>query len=56
MSKIDKAKSKVKVISHVRQLEGKTQAVCVSVDSKTDEKILNYNAPKDDIGKNILKK
>ena len=33
-SKIDRAKSKLKVISEVRQLEGKTQAICVGVDSK----------------------
>ena len=31
-SKIDRAKSKVKVISEVRQLEGKTQAICVDVE------------------------
>ena len=41
-SKIDRAKSKVKVISEVRQLEGKTQAICVGVDSKIDEKTLDY--------------
>ena len=53
--KIDRAKSKVKVISQVRQLKGKTQAICVGVDSKIDEKTLNYKATEDDIG-NILKK
>ena len=41
-SKIDRAKSEVKVISEVRQLEGKTQAICVGVDSKIDEKTLDY--------------
>ena len=41
-SKIDRAKSKVKVISEVRQLEGKTQAICVGVDSKIGEKTLDY--------------
>ena len=30
------------VISEVRQLEGKTQAICVGVDSKIDEKTLDY--------------
>ena len=41
-SKIDRAKSKVKVISEVRQREGKTPAICVGVDSKIDEKTLDY--------------
>ena len=41
-SKIDRAKSKVKVISEVRQLEGKALAICVGVDSKIDEKTLDY--------------
>ena len=41
-SKIDRAKSKVKVIREVRQLEGKTQATCVGVDNKIDEKTLDY--------------
>ena len=41
-SKIDRAKSKVKVITEVRQLKGKTQAICVGVDSKIDEKTLDY--------------
>ena len=41
-SKIDRAKSKVKVISEVRQREGKTQAICVDVDSKINEKTLDY--------------
>ena len=53
MSKIDRAKSKVKGISQVRQREGKTQAICVGIDSKIDEKTFNYKATKDDIGKNI---
>ena len=52
-SNIDSAKSKVKVISEVRQLEGKTPASCVGVDSKIDEKTLNYKAAEDDIGNNI---
>ena len=51
-SKIDIAKSKIKVISGVRQLIGKTQAICVGVDSK----IMDYNATEDEIGNNILKK
>ena len=55
-SKIDVVKSKVKVISGVRQLIGKTQAICVGVDSKTDEETLDYKATEDDIGNNILKK
>ena len=38
-SKTDRAKSKVKVISEVRQLEGKTQAICVGVECKIDEKL-----------------
>ena len=54
-SKIDRAKSKLKVISEV-QLEGKTMAICVGVDSKIDEKTLDYKATEDDIGNNILKK
>ena len=41
-SKIDKTKSKVKVISKERQRERKTQAICVGVDSKIDEKTLYY--------------
>ena len=49
-SKIDIARSKVKVISGVRQLKGKTQAICVGVDSKIDEKTLNYKATEADIG------
>ena len=52
-SKLDIAKSKGKVISGVRQLKGKTQAICVAVDSKIDEKTLDYKATKDDIGNNI---
>ena len=55
-SKTDRAKSKVKVISKVRQLEGKTQSICVGVDSKIDEKTLDYKATEDDIGNNIKKK
>ena len=55
-SKIDIAKSKGKVISGVRQLIGKTQAICVGVDSKTDEETLDYKATEDDIENNILKK
>ena len=55
-TKIDRAKSKVKVISEVRQLDGKTQAICVGVESKIDEKTLDYKAREDDIGNNILKK
>ena len=39
---IDRAKFKVKVIiSEVRQLAGKTPAICVGVDSKIDEKTLD---------------
>ena len=41
-SKIDRAKSKLKVIREVRQLEGKTQAICVGVDSKIGEKTLDF--------------
>ena len=55
-SKIDIAKSKVKVISGVRQLIGKTQAICVGVDSNIDEETLDYKATEDDIGNNIFKK
>ena len=55
-SKIDRPKFKVKVISEVRQLEGKTLAICFGVDSKIDEKTLDYKATEDDIGNNILKK
>ena len=55
-SRINRAKSKVKVISEVRQLEGKTHAICVGVDSKIDEKTLDYKATEDDIGNNIKKK
>ena len=55
-SKTDIAKSKVKVISEVRQPEGKTQAICVGVDSKIDEKTLDCKATEDDIRNNILKK
>ena len=52
-SKTVSAKSKVKVISEVQQLEGKTQAICVGVDSKKDEKTSNYKAMEDGIGNNI---
>ena len=37
--KIDKAKSKVKVISEVQELEGKTQTICVGVDCKKMRKL-----------------
>ena len=50
--KIDRAKSKVQVISEVRQLEGKTQAICVGVDSKVDENTLYYKAAENDMGNN----
>ena len=52
-SKIDRAKSKVKVISEVRQLEGKTLAICGGIDSKTDEKTLDYKETEDDIENTI---
>ena len=52
-SKTVSAKSKVKVISEVQQLKGKTQAICVGVDSKKDEKTSNYKAMEDGIGNNI---
>ena len=52
-SKIGIAKSKVKVISGVRQLIGKTRAICVGVDSKISEKTLDHKATEDDIGNNI---
>ena len=55
-SKIDITKSKVKVISEVRQLEEKTLAICVGVGSKIVEKTLDREATEDDIGNNILKK
>ena len=55
-SKIDIAKSKGKVISGVRHLIGKTQAIFVGVDSKIDEETSDYKATEDDIGNNILKK
>ena len=55
-SKINRAKSTVKVISEVRLLEGKTKAICVGDDSKIDEKTLDYKATEDDIANNILKK
>ena len=55
-SKIDRAKPKVKAISEVRQLEGKTQAISVGVDCKIDEKTSDYKSTKDDIRNTIKKK
>ena len=40
----------------MRQLERKTQAICVSVDSNIHEKTSEYKAMEDDIGNNIKKK
>ena len=54
-TKIDIAKSKVKVISEVRQLKEKTQAICVGIGYKINEKTLDCKATEDDIGNNILK-
>ena len=46
--KNSRAKSKVKVSSEVRQLKDITQAICVGVDSKIDEKTLDYKATEDE--------
>ena len=54
--KLDRAKSKVRVISEKVESETKTHLVCMGVDGKLDDKTLTYKETEAQEGGNVLKK